>query len=269
MENQLQIFENPEFGKVRCYIDNNNTAQFNVEDIGRGLGFTQVKNGIEYVRYETINNYLNQFGYNSFSQQVGKGDYIPENMVYRLAMKAKNETAEGFQGWLADDVVPSIRKHGAYITPSKIDDLLNNPDLIIGLATKLKNEQEQNKVLVQENAVLNQQVAELTSKADYYDIVMNCPKLLIVTEICKDYGMSTQEFNNKLNELGIQYKLNGVWFLYQKYAVKGWAQTVTLYFENKKGVKFTKTQTRWTQKGRYGLYQELKKHGILPLIEQE
>ena len=117
MENQILVFEHEKFGKVHGYIDSNGTAWFNVEDIARGLGFTQIKKGVEYVRYETVNNYLNQFGYNSFSQLVGKDDFIPENMVYRLAMKAKNETAEDFQAWLADDVVPSIRKTGSYSLP--------------------------------------------------------------------------------------------------------------------------------------------------------
>ena len=117
MENQILVFEHEKFGKLHGYIDANGTAWFNVEDIARGLGFTQIKKGVEYVRYETVNNYLNQFGYNSFSQLVGKDDFIPENMVYRLAMKAKNETAEDFQAWLADDVVPSIRKTGSYSLP--------------------------------------------------------------------------------------------------------------------------------------------------------
>lgn len=78
---------------VSCY-ERDGTAYLKLEDVARGLGFTQTKNGLEYIRWETIDKYLRDFG---FSQQVGKDSYIPENIFYRLAMKAKNETAEKFQ----------------------------------------------------------------------------------------------------------------------------------------------------------------------------
>ena len=73
--------------------------------VARGLGFTQEKNGVEYVRWETVNNYLREL---KFSQQVGKDAYIPENIFYRLAMKAKNETAEKFQTLIADEVILGV-----------------------------------------------------------------------------------------------------------------------------------------------------------------
>lgn len=96
---------------VQGYLDEQNTAWLSAEDVARGFGFTQEKNGVEYVRWETVNGYLSGFG---FSQRVGKGDYLPENMVYRLGFKANNEAAVRFQSILADDVLPSIRKTGQY-----------------------------------------------------------------------------------------------------------------------------------------------------------
>jgi len=123
---------------VRGYIDENGTAQLNLEDISRGLGFTQQKNGVEYIRRETVQGYLSDLG---FSQLVGKAGFVPENVFYRLAMKARNETAEAFQAKVADEILPSIRKHGAYMTPQTIERTLNDPDFIIGLATRLKEEQ--------------------------------------------------------------------------------------------------------------------------------
>jgi prophage antirepressor-like protein len=83
----------------------------NAEDVARGWGFTEPKNGKEYVRWRTINGYLNEFG---FSQDVAKDDFIPENMVYRLGFKASNETAQVFQAKLADEILPQIRKTGSY-----------------------------------------------------------------------------------------------------------------------------------------------------------
>lgn len=98
---------------VSCY-EQDGTAYLRLEDVAHGLGFTQTKNGIEYVRWETIDKYLRDLG---FSQQVGKDSYIPENIFYRLAMKAKNETAEKFQALVADEIIPSIRKTGSYTVP--------------------------------------------------------------------------------------------------------------------------------------------------------
>lgn len=98
---------------VSCY-EQDGIAYLRLEDVAHGLGFTQTKNGIEYVRWETIDKYLRDLG---FSQQVGKDSYIPENIFYRLAMKAKNETAEKFQALVADEIIPSIRKTGSYTVP--------------------------------------------------------------------------------------------------------------------------------------------------------
>lgn len=96
---------------VSCY-EVDGTAYLKLEDVARGLGFTQLKNGTEYVRWDRIEGYLCEMG---FPHKWGKGDFIPENIFYRLAMKAKNEVAEKFQAKVADEIIPSIRKHGAYI----------------------------------------------------------------------------------------------------------------------------------------------------------
>lgn len=102
---------------VSCY-EQDGTAYLKLEDVARGLGFTQTqnKNGTEYIsiRWETINRYLEEIG---FPNKLGKDSYIPENIFYRLAMKAKNETAEKFQALVADEIIPSIRKTGSYTMP--------------------------------------------------------------------------------------------------------------------------------------------------------
>lgn len=96
---------------LRGFIDENGTAQLNLEDAARGLGFTQIKNDVEYVRWETVNNHLRDL---EFSQQVGKEGFIPESIFYRLSMKAKNSAAEKFQSKVANEILPEIRRTGGY-----------------------------------------------------------------------------------------------------------------------------------------------------------
>ena len=120
---------------VSCY-ERDGTAYLKLEDVARGLGFTQTKNGLEYIRWETIDKYLRDFG---FSQQVGKDSYIPENILYRLAMKAKNETAEKFQALVADEIIPSIRKTGSYMMPK----LSKEMQALFMLDTRTQRQEEQ------------------------------------------------------------------------------------------------------------------------------
>lgn len=130
-------------GGVDCY-EKDGTAYLKLETVARGLGFTQTAaSGNEVVRWERVRKYLSELGVPT----CGDDGFIPENIFYRLAMKAKNETAEKFQALVADEIIPSIRKHGAYMTPQKIEEVLLNPDTIIKLATDLKEEREKRAAL--------------------------------------------------------------------------------------------------------------------------
>ena len=133
---------------IECY-EKDGVAYLKLETVARGLGFTRTAaSGNEVVRWETVRKYLAELGvptsWHGDSQQVGKEglpDFIPENVFYRLAMKAKNEVAEAFQAKIADVVIPSIRKHGAYMTPEALEKAVLNPDFLIRLAGELKQEQ--------------------------------------------------------------------------------------------------------------------------------
>lgn len=252
---------------VRGYLDKETgTAYLNAEDVARGFGFTQEKNGVEYVRWETVNGYLHGFG---FSQHVGKTDFLPENMVYRLGFKASNEVAQKFQAVLADEVLPAIRRHGAYLTPEKVEEVLLNPDAIIKLATELKAERAARKHAELEAASAKQVIGELKPKADYTDRILSSKGTVTTTAIAKDYGMSATGFNKLLHELHVIYKIGKQWFLYAKYQAKGYTHSKTFDFKHSDGRPDCKMQTEWTQKGRLFLYQLLKKHGVLPMIERE
>ena len=132
---------------VRGYINEKGTAWLNLEDIARGLGITdKAKSGNIVVRWARLKEYLKEFGIATSGDGVGKEnlpEYIQENIFYKLCMKANNEVARKFQDRVCDEILPSIRKYGMYAT----DELLDNPDLIIKMATKLKEEKAKNKEL--------------------------------------------------------------------------------------------------------------------------
>ena len=116
--NELQIFNNEELKlKVRAIQNDDGSISINAEDTAVGFGWTQEKGGKIYVKWERLNGYCSKIG---FSPQVGKDDYIPESLFYRLGMKANNAVADKFQNWLAMEVIPSIRKTGHYGKPMTI-----------------------------------------------------------------------------------------------------------------------------------------------------
>ncbi len=129
--NEIKLFENEEIGvSARTMLNDDGSISVNAEDTAIGFGWTQEKNGKIYVKWERINGYLEEFG---FSPQVGKDDYIPESLFYRLGMKASNARADKFQNWLAIEVIPSIRKNGGYIAGQETlsdDELLEKAVLV-------------------------------------------------------------------------------------------------------------------------------------------
>ncbi|GHN18463.1 phage antirepressor KilAC domain-containing protein [Lactobacillus delbrueckii] len=250
---KVQVFNN---GKIDLSVKEvDGQVYFEAEAAAIGLGLTDSKENKTYVRWARVRNYLN-------SPQVAKGSWITEPEFYKLAFKASNDVAEKFQDWVATDVLPAIRKHGAYMTDQKIEEILSDPDTIIKLATDLKAEREG-------RLIAEQRVNELTPKASYYDLVLKNESLVTITQIAKDYGMSGREMNAKLHELKVQYKQGSTWLLYSKYQKTGWTHSDTIVVDRADGTKKAVMQTKWTQKGRLGLYELLKSNGVLPLIEQE
>ena len=186
------------------------------------------------------------------------------DLIFDASRQSKNpdiqKRAKKFRHWVTSEVLPSIRKHGAYMTDEKIEEVLLNPDTIIKLATELKTERER-------RSIAEQRVNELTPKASYYDLVLSNKSLVTITQIAKDYGMSGQAMNHKLHDLGVIYKQGDTWLLYSKYQRTGWTHSETIMVTKSDGTQKAVMHTKWTQKGRLGLYELLKRHGILPLIE--
>lgn len=253
MSLEVQVFDNL---KVK---EENGQALFDAESAAFGIGLIKTSKGQQYVRWERVNEYL---GLSTSGQLVKRGDFITEPQLYKLAIKANSAQAEKFQDWVTSEVLPAIRKHGTYMTDQTIEEVLTNPDTIIRLATDLKNERK-------EKLMLAQQVTELKPKADYTDLILSNKTLVTITFIAKDYGMSGLAMNKLLHDLGVQYSQSGVWLLYAKHQTKGWTQSETTEVVRKDGSKKLVMNTKWTQKGRLGLYELLKDNGYLPLIERD
>lgn len=202
---------------------------------------------------------------------------INESGMYSLVLSSKLPQAKEFKRWVTSEVLPTIRKHGAYATETKLEEMLNDPQTMITTLQRLKEEQDARKALQIEvdkqtegRLIAEQQVAELKPKADYTDKILRNKSLLPIGKIAKDYGMSAIEMNRLLHKLHVQYKQGDAWLLYSEHQRKGWTQSETFEVTNKTtGEKNVKYQTKWTQKGRLGLYELLKKNGIVPMIEQE
>ncbi len=140
MSNEMRVIN---ISGIDCY-ERDGTAYLKLDTVARGLGFTEKKGDADYVMWRRVDKYLAEF---HFGTSAERPEFIPENIFYRLAMKAKNEAAEAFQAKIADEVIPAIRKHGAYMTPEVIERTLTDPDYIIQLATTIKEERQKRKAL--------------------------------------------------------------------------------------------------------------------------
>lgn len=175
---------------IPCY-EKDGVAYLNLETVARGLGFTEKKGDVDYVMWRRVDKYLEEL---HFGTSAERPDYIPENIFYRLAMKAKNETAEKFQTLIADEVVPAIRKHGGYLTPAKVEEVLLNPDTIIQLATQLKASREKTMKLEAINSELVVQNQIYKPKADYFDQIVDRNLLTSFRETAKQLEIKERVF---------------------------------------------------------------------------
>ena len=162
---------------IDCY-EKDGVAYLKLDAVARGLGFTKkADSGNEVVNWTRVRHYLSELG---VVQKCTTGDYIPENIFYRLAMKAKNDVAEKFQAKVADEIIPSIRKHGAYMTPETLKAAILNPDYLLSIVTALKEETDKRKLLEQEAEVNKPKVlfAEAVDASENSILIGDLAKLL-------------------------------------------------------------------------------------------
>ena len=185
---------------------------------------------------------------------------VNESGLYNVILRSDKPEAQKFKRWITHEILPSIRKHGIFAT----DDLLSDPDLLISALQRLKTERMINVALNDTVNVQNQQIADMTVKSSYYDLVLNTTDAISISAIAKDFGKSGRWLNNTLHKLGVQYEQGDLWVLYQKYADKGYTCTKTHTYLGKDGTNHSRPHTYWTQKGRQFIIELLISNGYAP-----
>lgn len=259
---QIELFTNSGFGTVRTIMVNGN-PMFIGKDVAEILGYSNTRKALlDHVDDEDKTDGV------TIRDAIGRIQnpiIINESGLYSLILSSHMPKAKEFKRWVTSEVLPAIRKTGMYAT----EYLLANPDVAIAAFQALKEERERNQQLVGQIAVQNQQIAEMKPKATYYDVILSSTNVMSMRALAKDYGQSAQWMNNKLHELGVQYKQGNTWLLYQKYATLGYTNTKTHSYTRTDGTQGSKVHTYWTQKGRLFIYELLKKENIIPKMEKE
>ena len=197
--------------KVRGFVGENGIIFLNLEDVARGLGFVDIKNGTEYIRWNRVEKYLKDFGFAT----SGENDFIPENIFYLLAMKGKNEIARNFQLKVANKILPAIRKTGMYAT----EELLNNPDLAIRAFMKLKEEM----IRRQE---LEKKIEEQQPKVEFYNDVTGSDTTAEIGTVAKVLNFKSVGRNTLFDILRRQGILQRDNMPFQTYVDRGYFRVV-------------------------------------------
>lgn len=252
--NDVKIFENPEFGRVRTTVIDGE-PWFVAADVCHALDIGNPSDALN--RLDDDERTLVSIEGASNGKPVNG---VNEPGLYSLVLGSRKPEAKAFKRWITHEVIPAIRKTGGY----QVNELTGRELMAKALL-------EAQAVLAEKDTTIAKQsqlIGELKPKADYTDRILNSKSLVSITQIAKDYGLSGKAMNGKLHELGIIYKLGSQWLLYSKYQAKGYTHSETVDITHSDGRADVVMNTKWTQKGRLFLYQHLKKHGILPVIEQ-
>lgn len=266
METKITIFNSPQFGDIRTAGTPGNPL-FCLADVCKALDL-QASAVIRRLDDGVISSH-------PISDSLGRqqvANFVSEDGLYDVILDSRKPEAKTFRKWITSEVLPSIRKTGRYSLSNRhLPDFSNPAEAARAWADQYEKTQAENKrALEAERQVieLSDAVAAMKPKADYCDVVLSSKETVTITQVAQDFGMSAKAFNVLLRNLGIQHKVAGQWILYAKYLPLGYVQSEPIIIDHKSGRKETKMFTKWTQKGRLFLYEELKRNNILPLIER-
>ena len=240
MTNQIQIFENQEFGTIRTMSNEHGEVMFCGKDVAEALGYSNTKDAL--LRHVETEDKLGSRI--TTSGQSRTMTFINESGLYSLILSSKLDSAKRFKHWVTSEVLPSIRKQGGYMV-ARADE---SDEVILARALQIMETAVQRR---------DEEIARLKPRAEYADHVLDAITCITTTQLAKELDMTAQELNRLLCEMHIQYWQSGQYLLYADYARQGYAKNRTHSHRGHDGMLRTNTYLVWTERGKHFIHQLL------------
>ena len=239
--NEIQIFQNVEFGAIRTMSNEQGEVMFCAKDVCDALSHSNSRKAIANLvdKDDVTRSYI----IDSLGRKQ-QAIFINESGLYSLILSSKLDSARRFKHWVTSEVLPAIRKQGGYMVarPEETnEEILARALLIMQAAVQSRDEE----------------IARLQPKADYTDEVLDSVTCITTTQLAKELGMTAQELNRRLCEMRIQYWQSGQYMLYAEFARQGFAKSRTHKRVLKHGMVITEMYLVWTERGREFIHQLL------------
>lgn len=251
--NEMKVFSNPEFGRVRI-VEIDGEPWIVGKDVAETLGYSDTFGALKkhVDKEDKLVCQIDSAG------QKRDATVINESGLYSLVISSKLPSAKHFRRWVTSEVLPSIRKHGMYALPQ---------DYLSALRALVDSE-EKRLLLEAENEKQRQVIQDFEPIRQYVDTILSSTGTMVTTQIAADYDMSARKLNRILHEEGIQRNVNGQWVLYRKHMGLGYTSSKTIPIVRSNGQPDTRTQTVWTQKGRLMIHNILTGRGIQAVMDR-
>ena len=239
--NEIQIFQNVEFGAIRTMSNEQGEPMFCAKDVCDALSHSNSRKAIANLvdKDDVTRSYI----IDSLGRKQ-QAIFINESGLYSLILSSKLESAKRFKHWVTSEVLPAIRKQGGYMVAKQGE----SDEVIMARALQILHATVQRR---------NEQIAKLQPKADYADEVLDSVTCITTTQLAKELGMTAQELNRRLCEMRIQYWQSGQYMLYAEFARQGFAKSRTHKRVLKHGMVITEMYLVWTERGRGFIHQLL------------
>ena len=231
--NEIQIFQNVEFGAIRTMSNEQGEVMFCAKDVCDALGYRRSNDAVRV--HVEIDDTVKRSTVDSLGRK-NIALFVNESGLYSLILSSKLESAKRFKYWVTSEVLPAIRKQG------------ESDEVIMARALQILHATVQRR---------NEQIAKLQPKADYADEVLDSVSCITTTQLAKELGMTAQELNRRLCEMRIQYWQSGQYMLYAEFARQGFAKSRTPKRVLKHGMVITDMYLVWTERGREFIHQLL------------